>query len=147
MGVTFCPMNAPHDDVIKWKHFPRNWPFVRGIYRSRWIPHTKASVAELWFFCLICIWINVWVSNLNAGYLRRYRGHYDVIVMTRSAEGGNSLSLWRRDFSTHREPRCAFIGKNITPMLVRYKITLNQYKYHIIPYHTRNTRPLVQTTE
>ena len=27
-----------HDDVIKWKHFPRNWPFVRGIHRSRWIP-------------------------------------------------------------------------------------------------------------
>ena len=22
-----------HDDVIKWKHFPRNWPFVRGIHR------------------------------------------------------------------------------------------------------------------
>ena len=21
------------DDVIKWKHFPRNWPFVRGIHR------------------------------------------------------------------------------------------------------------------
>ena len=20
------------DDVIKWKHFPRNWPFVRGIH-------------------------------------------------------------------------------------------------------------------
>ena len=20
-----------HDDVIKWKHFPRDWPFVRGI--------------------------------------------------------------------------------------------------------------------
>ena len=24
-----------HYDVIKWKHFPRNWPFVRGIHR--WI--------------------------------------------------------------------------------------------------------------
>ena len=24
-----------HDDVIKWKHFPRNGPFVRGIHRSR----------------------------------------------------------------------------------------------------------------
>ena len=23
-----------HDDVIKWKHFPRCWPFVRGIKRS-----------------------------------------------------------------------------------------------------------------
>ena len=30
-----------HDDVIKWKHCPRNWPFVRGI------PHTKASDVEL----------------------------------------------------------------------------------------------------
>ena len=39
-----------HDDIIKWKHFPRNWPFVRGIHRSRWIPHTKASDAELWYF-------------------------------------------------------------------------------------------------
>ena len=23
-----------HDDVIKWKHFPRYWPFVQGIHRS-----------------------------------------------------------------------------------------------------------------
>ena len=23
-----------HDDVIKWKHFPRYWPFVRGIHQS-----------------------------------------------------------------------------------------------------------------
>ena len=33
-----------HDDVIKWKHFPRYWPFVRGI------PRTKASDTELWCF-------------------------------------------------------------------------------------------------
>ena len=39
-----------HDDVIKWKHFPHYWPFVRGIHRSRWIPRTKASDAELWCF-------------------------------------------------------------------------------------------------
>ena len=36
-----------HDDVIKWKHFPRYWLFVRG---NRWIPLTKASEAELWRF-------------------------------------------------------------------------------------------------
>ena len=24
----------PHNDVIKWKHFPRYWRFVRGIHRS-----------------------------------------------------------------------------------------------------------------
>ena len=33
-----------HDDVIKWKHFPHYWPFVRGI------PRTKASDAEFWCF-------------------------------------------------------------------------------------------------
>ena len=27
-GISF------HDDVIKWKHFPRYWPFVQGIHRS-----------------------------------------------------------------------------------------------------------------
>ena len=37
-----------HDDVIKWKHFPRYWPFVREFTGHRWIPLTKASDAELW---------------------------------------------------------------------------------------------------
>ena len=32
-------------------------------------------------FSLICVWINGWVNNREAGDLRRYRGHYDVIVM------------------------------------------------------------------
>ena len=72
-----------HDDVIKWKHFPRYWPFVRGIHWSRWIPRTKASDAELWalMFSLIYVWINGWVNNSEADDLRRYRGHYDVNVM------------------------------------------------------------------
>ena len=50
LWVPHLEMNIKHDDVIKWKHFPRNWPFVRGIHRSRRIPHTKASDAELWCF-------------------------------------------------------------------------------------------------
>ena len=24
-----------HDDVIKWKHFPRYWTFVRGIHKGK----------------------------------------------------------------------------------------------------------------
>ena len=66
-----------HDDVIKWKLFPRYWPFVREIHR------TKASDTELWFFSLICAWINIWVNNREAGDLRRYWVHYDVTVMIR----------------------------------------------------------------
>ena len=33
-------------------------------------------------FSLICVWINDWVNNCEAGDLRRHRAHYDVNVMT-----------------------------------------------------------------
>ena len=48
----------------------------------RWIPLTKASDAQLWWFFFICAWINGWVNNREAGDLRRHRAHYDVTVMT-----------------------------------------------------------------
>ena len=32
-----------HGDVIKWKHFPRYWPFVKGSTVHHWILLTKAS--------------------------------------------------------------------------------------------------------
>ena len=32
-------------------------------------------------FSLICVWINGWVNNGEAGDLRCYRAHYDAIVM------------------------------------------------------------------
>ena len=76
--------NFIHDDVIKWKHFPRYWPFVRGIHRSRWIPRTKASDVEVWYFLWSVPEYNGWVNNREAGDLRRHRTHYDVSVMLRS---------------------------------------------------------------
>ena len=27
-------LGRQHDDIIKWKHFPRYWPFMRGIHWS-----------------------------------------------------------------------------------------------------------------
>ena len=32
-------------------------------------------------YCMICVLINGWVNNREAGDLRRYRAHYDVNVM------------------------------------------------------------------
>ena len=70
-----------HDDVIKWKHFPRNWPFVRGIHRSPVNSPHKGQWRGALMFTLICARINVWVNTREAGDLRRYCPHYDVIVM------------------------------------------------------------------
>ena len=70
-----------HDDVIKWKHFPRYWPSVRGIHQSPVnSPHKGQWRGALMFF-FIYVWINGWVSNCEAVDLRRYRAHYDVIVI------------------------------------------------------------------
>ena len=64
-----------HDDVIKWKHFPRYWSFVREIHRA---PHKGQWRGTIF---VICAWINDWVNNGEAVDLRRHRTHYDVTVM------------------------------------------------------------------
>ena len=70
-----------HDDIIKWKHFPRYRPFVRGIHRGP----VNSPYQGLWrgafIFSLIYAWINRWVNNREAGDLRCYRAHYGVIIM------------------------------------------------------------------
>ena len=76
-----------HDDVIKWKHFPRNWPFVRGIHRSPVNSPHKGQWRGALMFTLICARINGWVNTREAGDLRRYRPHYDVIVMNTKQRG------------------------------------------------------------
>ena len=83
---------AHHDDVIKWKHFPRYWPFVRGIHRSP----QKGQWRGALMFSFICVWVDGWVNNRGAGDLRRYRAHYDVIVMR------NDNFYWLQNRTCHR---------------------------------------------
>ena len=69
---------SDHDDVIKWKHFPRYWPFVRGIHRPPVNSPHKGQWRGALMLSLICA---CWVNNREAGDLRRHRAHYDVTVM------------------------------------------------------------------
>ena len=87
-----------HDDVIKWKHFPRYWPFVRGIHRSPVNSPHKGQWRGALMFTLICARINGWVNNRKAGDLRRYRAHYDVIVMCpiNNILALGQIKVWRR---------------------------------------------------
>ena len=72
-----------HDDVIKWKHFPRYWPFERGIHR--WIPH-KGQWHGALMFSLICARTNGLVNNRDAGDLTHHHTHYDVTVTMKHVE-------------------------------------------------------------
>ena len=75
------PVETKHDDVIKWNHFLRNWPFVRGIHRSPVNSPHKGQWCGALMFCLICARINGWVNNREAGDLRLHRAHYGVTVL------------------------------------------------------------------
>ena len=79
-----------HDDDIKWEHFPRYWPFVRGIHRSPVNSPHKGLWGRVLIFSLICASINGWVNTRDAGDLRRYRAHHYVIVMCWSWRAGRT---------------------------------------------------------
>ena len=111
-----------HDDVMKWKHFSRYWPFVWGIHWSLVNSPDKGHWRGTLMVSLICAWINRWVNNREAGDLRHHCTHYDTIVMCNvsifAIEGPkmqnvivcliNLISIWANigvagDF-THHDP-------------------------------------------
>ena len=83
--VNTCARIAPWP-LSSWcrhqmENFPRYWPFVRGIHRSPVNSPHKGQWRAALMFSLICVWINGWINNREAGDLRRNRVHYDVTVM------------------------------------------------------------------
>ena len=80
-----------HDDIIKWKHFLRYWPFVREFtgHKGQW----RGAL----MFPFICAIINGWANNHGAGDLRRRGVHYDVTVMTYIQWGFTSsmICIWK----------------------------------------------------
>ena len=71
-----------HDDVIKWKHFPCYWAFVRGIHRLPVNSLHKGQWRGALMLSFVCTLINGWVNNREAGDLTCYLAHYDVTVMS-----------------------------------------------------------------
>ena len=96
------PLKIPlHDNVIKWKHLPRYWRFVRDIHRAPVNSPHKCQWRGALMFSFICTWINGWVNNHEAGDLRRHRGHYDVTVMLFLYD----VKLHMRSFASNFHPR------------------------------------------
>ena len=87
-----------NDGSIYWRIYTRPW-WV-NCFSGQWWRHQMEtfSVSPVnsphkgqWrgtlMFSLICVWINDWVNNREAGDLRRYRAHYDVIVIATNVLG------------------------------------------------------------
>ena len=113
-----------HDDVIKWKHFPRYCPFVRGIHWSPVNSPHKGQWHGALMFSLICVWINGWVNNREAGDLRRYPAHHDVSVMILFSLQSHikHLAYYSNGYSVTRDQVRATIRR---AMLCRYHLRTN----------------------
>ena len=106
-----------HDDVIKWRNFHCYWPFVRGIHRSPVNSPHKGQWRGALMLSLICASINGWVNNGETSDVRRYRIHYNVIVMVFSicrvgAKQGRSL------FSQGDLQKCRTLERHMQKVMI-----------------------------
>ena len=113
-----------HDDVIYWKHIPRNWPIVREIHPSPVDSPHKGKWRGLLIFSLVCVWPNGYANYRDAGNLRRHRGHYDVTVMVISLSQPtvSHFKIMYKDISS-----TALLSSNILQLLDKDGRKLGQY--------------------
>ena len=110
-------------------------------------PH-KGQWRGALMFSLMCVWINDWVNNREAGDLRRHRGHYDVNVMSlfhTRREYNNALktmstsweSVWEGTKTLdhnkiHRGHHIIFYLRNVITG-VGWKYVIDKTHYFIFP--------------
>ena len=101
--------------IAWWRHqmetFSALLAICGGIQRSPVISPHKGQWRGALMFSLVCVWINGWVNNREAGNLIRYRAHYDVSVMRliRSSEDGRDF--WILQVSSEKnKPNSFFFG-------------------------------------
>ena len=90
----------------------------------------------------MCVWINGWVNNREAGDLRRYRTHYDVTVMQHFADlaksfpcsdDNSSLTFITKAF-TSDTVRITNIDRQNTSSNPCQKISRNSNQNHTLPF-------------
>ena len=93
-----------HDDIFKWKHFPRCWPFVRGMNR---LPVDFPHIGQ-WRGALMTFFYLRLIKRLSK-QSRRHRAHCDVTVMPG----------FSRVVTTHRG--CTYASVNLFMKFVRVR--------------------------
>ena len=122
-SYVFLASTHRHDDVIKWRHFPHYWPFVRGIQRSLIIPITKSSDAELWCFHLPLMFY--WCLNKELGKQSRRRWYETPSRSLWCHCNESDVLLRRRNMYCSRRLLCEpyihiYLGRLLVISLIRY---------------------------
>ena len=108
-----------HDDVIKWKHFPRYWPFVKGIHRSPVDSPNKGPWRGALMFSLMRAWTNGWANSRYPGDLRHHGAHCNVTEMS-WAINGSSVYNGTVEYIVERGEFLTSLYKDTHSKLVRF---------------------------
>ena len=120
-----------HDDVIKWKHFPRYWHFVRGIHRSPVKSPHKGQWRGALMFRLICA-LNKRLSKQSWGWWFEMQ----------------SRSLWRCTKGSKKKKKFMFLYLTGSCAILKIfhpvKFTTNiQWNPQLNPFSIENVHPSV----
>ena len=101
-----------------WRHLMETFSALLALFAGELPVTGEFPSKDQWrgalMFSLICVWINGWVNNPNAGDLRRQRVNYDVTIMTLNRNAPRlsfsrttrwSGSIWRPQAHVTRCPR------------------------------------------
>ena len=113
LGHFHCKMTSSNGNF-----FPRYWPFVRGIHRSMVNSPHKGRWPGALIFSLIFGWLNSLINNGEAGDLRRYCGHHDVIVMKKLKI--QDVEIWKLELPVVMALRLRFWRSYYRVLLVHY---------------------------
>ena len=107
-------------------------PLIVGVSFFRYLIHQMSLIRLAYKYCSYidgllqdcsnCVCINGWVNNREAGDLRRYLGHYDVIVMATQHSNGWYI---QRSFPLHNTSGCILEFLNIAWNCAIYHILLH----------------------
>ena len=122
-----------YHDVIKWKHIPRYWFFVRGINRSPISSHHKGQWPGALMFSFIFFWMNDWVNNRETGDLGCHRAHFDVTVMSLRQQSFPMKAMLLSIVITAKMPHLSFTVSPWITTLGRIKLITLIFDEPILP--------------
>ena len=85
-----------NDNVIKWKDFPRYWPFMREIHQSPVNSLHKGQWRGALMFFFICGWINGWVNSRVNGDLGPVNSPHKWPVTRKMFPFDDVIMHWQR---------------------------------------------------
>ena len=113
-----------HDDVIKWKHFPRY--LGAGIHRSPVNSPQKGQWRRTLMFSLISAWINGWINN-------RAAGETPSRLLWRHCNASHAQFFWKRwHFVFAIACRFCFVIHPLSKFEISLKIRTGTYDSELI---------------